>query len=113
VSQHPLFFVGFMSVRFLVQQLHSSAVPEFRWRFSWFFLTCFGPGHCYYEVRRSALCMFFGRTQPLKIYVRLIVCIILQSMSKYLAGGAKKSCGRFMLCSVVSKWVQRTLMITG
>lgn len=34
--------------------------------------------------------MFFGKTQPLKIFVRLIVCIILQSMSKYLTGGAKK-----------------------
>lgn len=37
----------------------------------------------------SALCMFFGKTR-LKIYARLIVCIILQSMSKYLAGSAKK-----------------------
>lgn len=38
----------------------------------------------------SALWMFFGRTQTFKIYVRLIVYIILQSMSKYLAGRAKK-----------------------
>lgn len=32
----------------------------------------------------------FGKTQLLKIYVRLIVCMILQNMSKYLAGGVKK-----------------------
>lgn len=42
----------------------------------------------------------FGKTQPLRIYVRLMICIILQIMSKYSAEYAK-TFGRFLLCSVV------------
>lgn len=88
--QHPLFFMYFFQYIFLCRNcttvlylnsgsgLNGSSLSV---------LVLVTALKSFYE---SALCMFFGKTQTFKIYVRLIVCIILQSMSKYLAGSAKK-----------------------
>lgn len=52
------------------------------------------------------------KTQPLEFYVRLIVCIILQSMSRVLGRRCQKAVADFC-CALVTKQVQRILMITG
>lgn len=82
--------MDFFPVHFLVQEMHSIALPEFRQRFNGFSLSVLVLVTALMNFYESALYTFFGKTQTFKIYVRLIVCIILQGMSKYLAGSAKK-----------------------
>lgn len=90
VLQHPLFSWTFFRYIFLYRNctalLYLNSSRGFNGS-SLSFLVLVTALKNFYE---SALCMFFGKTQTFKIYVGLVGCQILWSMSRYSAGSATK-----------------------